>query len=760
MNCLKSETSLGNADDFCRRKKVPELLAPAGSEESLRAAVNAGADAVYVGGARFGARAYAENPDEEHLIEGIRYAHLYGAHVHMTVNTLLKESELATLSDYMTPYYEAGLDAAIVQDAGAFSLLHRNFPLLPLHASTQTTVTGPESGLFWKQLGASRLIPARELSLKELTEIKSVTGLEIETFVHGALCYAYSGQCLMSSLIGGRSGNRGRCAQTCRLPYTLTQNGKRKNAEKESYLLSCRDLCSLDLIPALIGAGIDSFKIEGRMKSPRYTAGVVSVWRKYLDRYAAEGAEGFRVETEDRKKLLSLFDRGGQTEGYYFLHNGREMLTLKEKPDFREGDAALNAALDRDYISGQRRLSVRGQAVFRQGEAMRLQVAAETPRGVIYGVAEGAVAEAAQKMGAGEEEVRARLQKTGETAFSFSALDITLEPGLFLPVKQLNELRRAALEALRQNILREYERCPVKAEEQVNTEGQVNMVGARQLGEKKKLTLHVSCETEEQLRAALSSADVSELSFEADALLPEQWADWVSRIQNAGKKAFFALPPIFRAEAREIFGKAQGALLHMEPDGFLLRSLEEPDFLRNLFERAGRTLPPLYFDFQIYGMNREAQRVLHAFGAERLTLPAELNAAELAQLDCEGQELLVAGRLPMMVSAQCLKKTSTGCDRIPGTLILRDRRGMEMQVKNHCAYCMNTILNAQPLSLVGMRDSVMRLKPASVRVLLTTETAAEAVRVVKSCADAFLRNKAAEEPYPHFTRGHMKRGVE
>ncbi len=753
---MKSETSLRGADDFCERKKVPELLAPAGSAESLRAAVNAGADAVYVGGARFGARAYAENPDEERLIEGIRYAHLYGAHVHLTVNTLLKDAELAALLAYMAPYYEAGLDAAIVQDVGAFSLLHRNFPLLPLHASTQTTVTGPESGLFWKRLGASRLIPARELSLKELAEIKSVTGLEIETFVHGALCYAYSGQCLMSSLIGGRSGNRGRCAQTCRLPYTLTQNGKRKNAEKESYLLSCRDLCSLDLIPALVGAGIDSFKIEGRMKSPRYTAGVVSVWRKYLDRYAAEGAEGFHVEAEDRKKLLSLFDRGGQTEGYYFRHSGREMLALREKPDFREGDAVLNAALDRDYIHAQRRLPVRGEAVFRLGEAMRLQAAAETAKGVIYGAAEGSVTEAARKVGAGEEELRARLQKTGETAFCFSVLDITLDPGLFLPVRQLNALRRDALEDLRKNILRQYERCPVKAEEKTDKKTD----GAQRGGAGKKPLLHVSCETEEQLRAALSSEDVSELSFEADTLSPEQWAGWVSRIQSAGKKAFFALPPIFRAEARELFGKAQDALLRMEPDGFLLRSLEEPGFLRQLFERAGRILPPLYFDFQIHGMNREAQRVLYAFGAERLTLPAELNAAELSRLGCEGQELLVAGRLPMMVSAQCLKKTSTGCDRAPETLFLRDRRGMEMPVKNHCAYCMNTILNAQPLSLVGMRDGVRRLNPASVRVLLTTETAAEAVQVVRSCADAFLRNKAAEEPYPHFTRGHMKRGVE
>mgnify|MGYP000947395657 CR=1 FL=1 len=356
------------------RNKIPELLAPAGSIESLRAAVNAGADAIYVGGAKFGARAYAENPEEADLIGGLRYAHRFGVRIHMTVNTLLKEAELQTLPDYIAPYYEAGLDAAIVQDLGALALLHEHFPLLSLHASTQTTITGPHAAELYRRLGVSRVIPARELSLEELVRIKQETGLEVESFVHGALCYAYSGQCFMSSLLGERSGNRGRCAQTCRLPYSLQRENQKSSGQ--GLLLSCKDLCSLDLIPMLAESGIDSLKIEGRMKSPRYTAGVVSIWRKYLDLYAREEAEGFQVEAADRAHLLDLFDRGGQTEGYYRRHNGREMIVVQEKKEKRKPNIPYEEEIEEKYLKTERELPLYGTFVQRDGEPMCLGLSA------------------------------------------------------------------------------------------------------------------------------------------------------------------------------------------------------------------------------------------------------------------------------------------------------------------------------------------------------------------------------------------------
>ena len=296
----------------------------------------------------------------------------------MTVNTLLKEAELQALPEYIAPYYEAGLDAAIVQDLGALAVLHRQFPLLSLHASTQTTVTGPESARLFRSLGVSRVIPARELSLEELVRIKQETGLEVESFVHGALCYAYSGQCFMSSLLGGRSGNRGRCAQTCRLPYSLVRDHEKPS--KQSLLLSCKDLCSLDLIPMLAASGIDSLKIEGRMKSPRYTAGVVSIWRKYLDLYAREGEEGFSVAAEDRARLLDLFDRGGQTEGYYRKHNGRDMIVLGEKKDKRKPNLPYEEELEQRYVKTERELLLRGSFRQRAGEPLCLTVSAEVVR--------------------------------------------------------------------------------------------------------------------------------------------------------------------------------------------------------------------------------------------------------------------------------------------------------------------------------------------------------------------------------------------
>ena len=295
-----------------------EVLAPAGSYDSFRAALTAGADAVYAGGPHFGARAYAENFTEEQLLEAIDEAHLHGRRFYLTVNTLVKDQELPQLYRYLEPLYRGGLDAVIVQDTGVFQVVRTCFPDLDIHASTQMTITGAEGARFLKECGAVRAVPARELSLEEIRHMKQAAGMEIECFVHGALCYCYSGQCLLSSLIGGRSGNRGQCAQPCRLHYA--------SGGKKGYLLSLKDICTLELIPDLIDAGIDSFKIEGRMKRPEYVAGVTSMYRKYVDLYQKSGRERFRVSEEDQEMLLDLYNRGGFHTGYYQQKNGRDMI--------------------------------------------------------------------------------------------------------------------------------------------------------------------------------------------------------------------------------------------------------------------------------------------------------------------------------------------------------------------------------------------------------------------------------------------------
>lgn len=313
-----------------------EILAPAGSMECLKAAIAAGADAVYTGGALFGARAYAHNLTEEELLEAIDYVHLHGRRLYLTVNTLIKDREMEKqMYDYLLPYYRQGLDAVIVQDIGLFRFIRKHFPDLPIHASTQMTLTGVDGAKFLEKEGAQRIVTSRELSMAEVKKIADETELEIESFVHGALCYCYSGQCLFSSFIGGRSGNRGQCAQPCRLFYRTPE------AKRPQYLLSLKDICTLELIPEMIESGIYSFKIEGRMKKPEYAAAVAFQYRKYADLYlkyyeecpaeedpAAYAMKKYRVREEDRQMLLDLYNRGGFHTGYYHTQNGREMISL------------------------------------------------------------------------------------------------------------------------------------------------------------------------------------------------------------------------------------------------------------------------------------------------------------------------------------------------------------------------------------------------------------------------------------------------
>lgn len=313
-----------------------EILAPAGSMECLKAAIAAGADAVYTGGALFGARAYAHNLTEEELLEAIDYVHLHGRRLYLTVNTLIKDREMEKqMYDYLLPYYRQGLDAVIVQDIGLFRFIRKHFPDLPIHASTQMTLTGVDGAKFLEKEGAQRIVTSRELSMAEVKKIADETELEIESFVHGALCYCYSGQCLFSSFIGGRSGNRGQCAQPCRLLYRTPE------AKRPQYLLSLKDICTLELIPEMIESGIYSFKIEGRMKKPEYAAAVAFQYRKYADFYlkyyeecpaeedpAAYAMKKYRVREEDRQMLLDLYNRGGFHTGYYHTQNGREMISL------------------------------------------------------------------------------------------------------------------------------------------------------------------------------------------------------------------------------------------------------------------------------------------------------------------------------------------------------------------------------------------------------------------------------------------------
>ncbi len=455
--------------------KRTELLSPAGSFDSARAAVNAGADAIYMGGPFFSARAFAESsaegrkPDrpqqspqnggkpaggaqpeqEDMLLEALDFCHLRGVKVFMTLNTLLKEREIRQLESYLLPYVEKHLDGVIIQDPGVFYTVRKLFPELELHVSTQAAVTGPRTAARYLELGAKRIVLARELSLQQIRRIYEETGAELEVFAHGALCYSYSGECLMSSFIGGRSGNRGKCAGTCRLPFTLTDTaGKQLNKAGEQYLLSMCDLNTVSRLAEMIDAGVYSFKIEGRMKSPVYTAGITSVYRKYLD--LALRQPDYRVDPADTRLLSEVFDRTGTTSGYLDGLHGREMLTLLAKPEFRSHDEKIIGMIREKYLEKDRKVPVEGKIKIEAGQPPELSL-----RSGSIAVKETAemAAGTAEKRPVTEADVRDKIERFGGTEFELTGLEVELGENCFVPVKVLNELRRNAADELKRKLL-------------------------------------------------------------------------------------------------------------------------------------------------------------------------------------------------------------------------------------------------------------------------------------------------------------------
>ena len=751
-----------------KEKKRAELLAPAGSFASLKAAVAAGADAVYMGGARFGARAYAQNADQDEMIAAIEYAHLHGCRLYMTVNTLFKENELGELYEYLLPYYKAGLDGVIVQDLGALSFIREHFPGIELHASTQMTITSVYGAKELKRLGCCRVVPAREVSLEEIRRIYDETGMDIETFVHGALCYCYSGQCLMSSLIGGRSGNRGRCAQPCRLPYRVyeQENGTAVNKEDQKCVLSMKDLCTLDILPQILEAGVFSLKIEGRMKSPRYTAGVVRIYRKYLDRYLEYGSEGYYVEPEDKKELLDLFDRGGFTSGYYTRHNGRDMIALKEKPEFRETNKELFDFLDREYVETEKKEPVEGYAYLAEGLPSVLTLTC----GDISVTVSGQEPQAAKNQPMTREKVIRQLGKTGASAFEFTELEAEVCGALFLPVQALNELRREGFEALTEAIQNQWRRKAPEAGEVQNgaDSGEKSSRAAGCAGPvpdesagKRPMYLTVSAETGDQLSAALAVPEVRRICLDASSFQPGRWAEFVQLIHQAGKECYLTLPHIFRTHAIGFFRTYRSCLEQAGFDGLLIRAFEEIQWMRE--EQISLSAS---FDASVYAWNHGAVHTLKEEQAAFITAPWELNSRELEPVfeACRREglpaELIVYGRAPMMVSAQCITKTVKGCSKCPSLLWMKDRTGARLPVQNHCAFCYNTILNPLPVSLHGCADSVKRLAPEGLRLCFTIETGEETKAVLNAFAAEFIRGENAEPPFTEFTRGHFRRGVE
>lgn len=851
----KSEIGKENVEREEIRKSKVELLAPAGSYESLVAAIKAGADAVYIGGQRFGARAYADNLDTQRMIEAIDYVHLHGKKIYMTVNTLLKPGEMGQLYDYLLPYYEAGLDAVIVQDMGVLAFVRKHFPDLDIHASTQMNVVGVAAAKFLKNLGIKRVVTARELSLAEIQEIYDETGLEIESFVHGALCYCYSGQCLMSSILGGRSGNRGRCAQPCRLPYELRG--------KQAYYLSPKDMAAVSILPKLIESGIYSFKIEGRMKRAEYVALVTSIYRKYIDLY--EAGKPCALSREDEQLLMEIYNRGGFHAGYYEQKNGRNMMSIErpnhigvfvgrieqikqnqiqfrtalplQKQDVleihtkqggveltcpvfaKQGEkVTLNAQkikllkkgqdiyrvkslhlleqIQTTIIQKDNRIPIRGHVSAKVGQKLCIELFC----GDSYLKVEGDVVEQANKNPVTKEQMLAKIDQLKETPFYFEQLDGTVCGDCFLPVSLLKKMRREAIKQLEQTILcrfrrtkcnmqneiqeenvqkREYfmqnetqeeERfshenkkedalsCHIKRREsllydiKIEKDGTVkDEIAQWTKKEKKKTQLVVSITNTSYLPIVLKKEEVAAVYVELSHISFEEMEDITRRCKKAGKKIYYMMPYVFRSKAQKEYELHKEQLFFGEHDGFLVRNIDSFAFLEN----SEQYEKEIKLDYCLYCYN-EAAIAFFAQSNKKIsfTMPLELHEKELKELVFPIADMICYSRFPLMISAQCVKKTTNCCDKKESYLTLKDRYDKQFLVKTECKYCYNLIYNGLPLSLLDCQKEIKEMNPEQIRLHFVNESVNEAEQIIND----FIRGK--KKTQQNFTRGHFKRGIE
>lgn len=731
-------------------EKKLELLAPAGSFETFKAVIQAGADAVYLGGNAFGARAYANNFAEEELNRAIDYAHIHGRAVYLTVNTLFKEYELEKqLYDYLLPYYKQGLDAVIVQDLGAFSFIKKEFPDLDIHTSTQMTVTNRYGAQMMKDLGATRVVTAREMSFDEIRDISENVDVEIESFIHGALCYCFSGQCLLSSMLGGRSGNRGRCAQPCRLPYEVFEADYKRRGNGEPYVLSPKDLCTIEYIPQLAESGIFSFKIEGRMKQAEYAAGVVSVYREYMDRYLKEGAQNYSVSKSDLQKLADFGNRSGFTKGYYEMHNGKSMITF-QKPNHAKANEVLQKEIREKYIDSEIKEKIKGNLRLYKD----LPATMEISFGDVCISVSGDMVQAALKQPLSKEKIAENMKKTGNTPFEFSELQIDAENDIFMPMGALNQLRRDAIELLEERLTEGFRRKKVQFEDVCPEKEDDATLRAFE-------GLSASVEMREQLQPLLVSEYITDIYLDNSCYnrtnIFEALKKDIELIHKHGKKAFFIFPTVFRKKTSNFYLQKKDAFLQLDLDGVLVKSYDALQFV--MTEWKGM---PYILDQNVYTYNNRVIELLRGYEPIGLTAPFELNRKELEKRDNEGSEVLLYGNLPLMTSAQCVHANTGKCDKTPGVTYLKDRYGKFFPVKNNCMECYNTVYNTTPLMLFAFKKELENAGFERFRLSFTTEDASKVKEILNVYEVVFAKGeKQLKEVYSgEYTNGHYKRGVE
>lgn len=685
-----------------------ELLAPAGNFECLAAAVQNGADAVYFAGKKFGARSYAQNFSEEEIKRAIDYCGLRGVKTHIAVNTAYSDNEVADVLEYVNFLYKEGADALIVSDVGLISEIKRYFPRISVHASTQMTIHSLDGVKFAERLGADRVVLSRELPFSEIDYISSNCLAEIEIFVHGALCMCYSGQCLLSSMIGGRSGNRGSCAQPCRLPFGAYSDDKK-------FILSLKDLSLVNHIKRIENSKIRSVKIEGRMKGAQYVAAVVSTYRRYLD-------NPIPVLEKDREILEKIFYRGGLTDGYFSYKKGSEMFAF-EKPD-------------NPYLKQTKQILADYSQNFEEAENRKIDITfnfyakvGKPPVAIVkYGKTEALYEHndiicAAKNKPADIKSVEAQLLKTGGTPFNISSLNIDLGEGAFLSKSIINEIRRNALLALEEKLIKSGKRdseygSADKAElENIISDG---------------YTVYVS--SAEQLKAVLQfDFNRIYIGFE---LAEETF--YLSKEHKA--RIALALPEI--AFDRELEA-VEKVIYSAKENGINKLLINNPSQLK-YFEEFELILSQRFNIWNGYSLKVYAED----YGIKAAFLSPELNLKAITKMNKPTEiETIVYGYIPVMVTENCIIKNTGRCPCNSEFMYITDRTGARFPVKKAGGSCRSILYNSVPLYLADKIDLID--KTGCIKNLYFTIESPDSVKEI--CSEYFFNKYSMPESY---TRGH------
>lgn len=779
-----------------------EILAPCGSFEILKTAIKAGADACYIGGSRFGARAYADNLSDDQLEAAIDYAHIHGKKLYLTVNTLIKESELSSAYEYIKDCYEAGIDAFIVQDLGLFKLIRDNFPDVHIHCSTQMNITSYHAAAYMKKMGASRIVTAREMPLSEIKLIKDKVDVEVETFVHGAMCYSYSGQCLMSSLAGGRSGNRGRCAQPCRKCYD------------GDYILSMKDMCALELIPKLAKACIDSFKIEGRMKNEYYVASAVDAYKEMTLDYL-NGSFSEKKAQKYKFRLANIYNRGGFCDGYFFMHNGPEMIS-KERPnnqgvaigkliktysgrvlislssDIYKGDVlelklknnenveitsgndekagkdiwlnapktkqiVLNQVVYRtrcnhilDEVAGIKpkdKIALSGLFTAKTGKPVSFEVKYfndnKISEKIITASTVTVFGESIQKSNNKKIDktvISEKLCQLNDTDYYFEELFIDADEDAFVPLGIIKKLRREALFMFENSVSKAFKRNIDDLQSFKECYKQkANSSNSLKTFEPK---LKIGVKTIEQLKEVLKYPDIYGIYMNKRLMTVISDTEILSDIKQKGIKLYLELPFVVKG-SYDFKAYTEG----LDFEGIYIRNIDafssEIDYNKDIVLGAG-----------LYAYNNISRDFLN----ERLSnavyeLPKELNLNELNDIDDRTSELCIYEYQQVMLSNNCIKKSRGMCNKTEEFITIKDDKANRFKVMSSCDECINVIYNGTPCLFFDMADIIDNCHSAYHRINFTVEDVLTVSKILNYYYDGI-------RPDMKFTTGHMFRGVE